>query len=144
MPRMTSEAYALWCARRDAVRQPHAPFRPDAVEREADLHDAIQAECRRRGWLAIHGRMDRASSVTVGAPGFIIFRESCKDCIAEGTSEPCRAGRVLLVECKTRTGKLSAEQVALHGWLRKLGHTVHVVRSFAEFCEAAEGKASHD
>ena len=42
-------------------------------------------------------------------------------------------GRVLFVECKTRTGKLSPAQAALKFHAEKLGHTVHVVRSLDEF-----------
>lgn len=41
--------------------------------------------------------------------------------------------RVLLIECKTKVGKLSPEQRAVHAWAEKLGHKVHVVRTFAEF-----------
>lgn len=86
---------------------------------EADLHNQIIAECRRLGWLWIHARMDKASHMTVGAPDFMI--------LAEG-------GRVLLVECKRRDGKLRPEQLAFKAWAAKLGHTVHVVRSLEEFC----------
>ena len=42
-------------------------------------------------------------------------------------------GRVLFVECKSRTGKLSPAQVALKCQAETLGHTVHVVRSLVEF-----------
>lgn len=55
---------------------------------------------------------------TPGEPDFVI--------LAEG-------GRALLIECKTRKGKLSPEQRAIVAWANKLGHTVHVVRSFGEF-----------
>jgi hypothetical protein len=37
------------------------------------------------------------------------------------------------VECKSRTGKLSPAQAALKHHAEKLGHTVHLVRSFEEF-----------
>jgi hypothetical protein len=57
---------------------------------------------------------------TAGEPDFLI--------LADG-------GRVLLIECKTRTGKLSPEQAALKHQAEKLGHRVHVVRSMKEFEE---------
>jgi hypothetical protein len=45
---------------------------------------------------------------------------------------------MLLVECKTRLGKLSPEQLATQAWAAKLGHTVHVVRSMGEFLEVVK------
>ena len=56
----------------------------------------------------------------MGEPDFVI--------LAEG-------GRVLFVECKSRTGKLSPAQAALKHHAGKLGHTVRVVRSMEEFIE---------
>jgi len=82
--------------------------------REAELHEEIFDECRRRGWIALHGSMAERTCRTLGEPDFVI--------LAGG-------GRVMLVECKTRTGKLSPAQAALKHHAEKLGHTVHVVRS---------------
>ena len=90
------------------------------VSREAELHEAIFDECRRRGWIALHGSMAERTCRTLGEPDFVI--------LAGG-------GRVLFVECKTKTGKLSPAQTALKFHAELLGHTVHVVRSFAEFLE---------
>lgn len=94
-----------------------------AVEREADLHDQILAECRRRGWIALHGRMDLASGRTIGEPDFVLMADN---------------GRVLFIECKTKAGKIRPEQQALHAWAARLEHTVHVVRSLVEFMEIAK------
>ena len=91
---------------------------PDAVERESDLHEAIFDECRRRCWIALHGSMAERTCRTLGEPDFVI--------LADG-------GRVLFVECKSRTGKLSPAQFALRHHADMLGHTVHVVRSLEEF-----------
>ena len=91
---------------------------PDAVARESDLHEAVFDECRRRCWIALHGSMAERTCRTLGEPDFVI--------LADG-------GRVLLVECKSRTGKLSPAQFALKHHAEKLGHTVHVVRSLEEF-----------
>ena len=89
-----------------------------AVSREAELHEAVFDECRRRCWIALHGSMAERTCRTLGEPDFVI--------LADG-------GRVLLVECKSRTGKLSPAQFALKHHAEKLGHTVHVVRSMEEF-----------
>jgi streptogramin lyase len=43
------------------------------------------------------------------------------------------SGRVWFIEAKTRIGKLSTAQLAIHAWAKKLGRTVHVVRSFEAF-----------
>ena len=92
------------------------------VPRESDLHEEIFAECRRRGWIALHGSMAERTCRTLGEPDFVI--------LADG-------GRVLFVECKSRNGKLSPAQAALKHHAEKLGHAVHVVRSMKEFLEVA-------
>jgi hypothetical protein len=86
--------------------------------REAELHEAIFEECRRRCWIALHGSMAERTCRTLGEPDFVI--------LADG-------GRVLFVECKSRTGKLSPAQFALKHHAETLGHTVHVVRSLEDF-----------
>jgi len=90
----------------------------NGAEREASLHEAVFDECRRRCWIALHGSMAERTCRTLGEPDFVI--------LADG-------GRVLLVECKSRTGKLSPAQFALKHHAEKLGHTVHVVRSLEDF-----------
>ncbi len=98
------------------------------VVKEADLHEEIFAECRRRGWIALHGSMAERTCRTLGEPDFVI--------LADG-------GRVLFVECKTRTGKLSPAQFALKHHAEKLGHTVQVVRSLDEFLQIASEANKH-
>jgi hypothetical protein len=88
------------------------------VGREADLHAQVFDECRRRGWIALHGSMAERTCRTLGEPDFVILAD---------------AGRVLFVECKSRSGKLSPAQAALKHHAEKLGHMVHVVRSMEEF-----------
>lgn len=89
-------------------------------EKESDLHEQIFSECRRRGWIALHGSMSERTHRTVGEADFC--------CLLPG-------GRVLFVECKSKTGKLSQPQLAMKAWMEKLGHTLHVVRSLKEFLE---------
>lgn len=131
----TEQQYRDYLAREAARKGGRSATCPTCgVEVESEMHDQIIAECKRLGWLWIHARMDKASHMTVGAPDFII--------LAEG-------GRVLLVECKTRTGKIRPEQAAFAAWAGKLGHAVHVMRSMEEFhavkkfgdrCSTPEGK----
>jgi len=90
----------------------------NGVVTEASLHEEIFSECRRRGWIALHGSMAERTCRTLGEPDFVI--------LAGG-------GRVLFVECKSRSGKLSPAQSALKFHAEKLGHTIHVVRSLGEF-----------
>jgi len=90
--------------------------------REAELHEAIFDDCRARGWIALHGSMAERTCRTLGEPDFTI--------LADG-------GRVLFVECKTRSGKLSPAQAALKFHAEKLGHTIHVVRSRDDFLRIA-------
>ena len=53
--------------------------------------------------------------------------------IVQISRSPEFVGRVLFVECKSRSGKLSPAQAALKHHAEKLGHAVHVVRSLEEF-----------
>src|SRR5512137_685484 len=88
--------------------------------RERELHEEIFDECRRRGWVALHGSMAERTCRTLGEPDFVI--------LADG-------GRVFFVECKSRSGRLSPAQAALKHHAEKLGHTVHVVRSMEDFLQ---------
>lgn len=94
---------------------------PEALERESDLHEKIFSECRARGWIAFHGSMAERTHRTKGEPDFIILASD---------------GRVLLIECKTKVGKLSTEQAGIAHQAKRLGHAIVIVRSFAEFLAA--------
>jgi VRR-NUC domain len=95
----------------------------DLSEDEGELHNDILAECRKRRWVVFHGAMNERSHRTVGEPDFIILADN---------------GRVIFVEAKTRTAKLSPEQRAICHVAYVLGHTVHVCRSFNEFLKVIE------
>lgn len=117
---------------------------------ESKLHADILAECKRRGWIALHGSMAHATFRTKGEWDFTIIAdcesEVCPRCESmrcrNGSSISCNCGvpwltiqRTYLIEAKAAKGKLSQDQQAIHAWAAKLGRTVHVVRSFAEFLE---------
>ena len=128
MSTFSPEWYRGWLARCELGRAERAgTIATEEDERESDLHSAILATCRQRGWIALHGSMASPTHRTEGEPDFVI--------LAAG-------GQVLLIECKSRTGKLNPAQAALHAWARKLGHTVHVVRSTADWAECMAGMAN--
>lgn len=112
-------AQFLMIQSRCETKRPHIKCADD-VEREADLHCQIMAECANHGWLFLHGSMGHRSRRTEGEPDFIVL---------------CDSGRVFFVECKDRSGKLSIAQAALHAHAKKLGHTVHVIRNIEAFRE---------
>ena len=105
-------------------QRPEVRCQPGHVSREASLHEQVFDACRQRGWIALHGSMAERTCRTLGEPDFTI--------LADG-------GRVLFVECKTRSGKLSPAQAALKFHAEKLGHTIHIVRSLEEFSRIASG-----
>ena len=107
-------------ARQAVQPAPDNAFVP--VTQERDLHYQILEECRRRVWLPFHGSMAHKARRTPGEPDFIIVTDG---------------GRVLFVECKTKIGKLSTDQLAVAAHAKKLGHEIHVVRSFEEFLKIA-------
>ena len=66
----------------------------------------------------INPAMCRKSELPIGWPDFSIFLPG---------------GRVLLVECKTATGKLRPEQTETKSRMDAIGHEVHIVRKIEEF-----------
>lgn len=100
-----------------------------AETRERDLHEAIIQYCNSQWprWKFVHSRMDKRSTVDVGSHDFTIFLPK---------------SRIICVECKTKTGKLSREQSGWEKEMEMLEHRVHVVRSFDEFLSLIDsGKA---
>jgi hypothetical protein len=85
-------------------------------------------ECRRRGWLVIHSRMDRKTTTDCGVCDFIIFTD-----ITVEVNDWFKVYITLLIEAKSKQGKLSPSQLAFAAHAKKMGHTIQVVRSFEEF-----------
>ena len=120
---MTQAEFNAYQARRNVKALPQME---GATEREVDLHEQIFAECRRRGWIALHGAMSERTHRTAGEPDFVIVHDGLREDLTKWPD-------VLFIECKTRTGKLSPAQAAMHAHAAKLGHQIHIVRSFEEF-----------
>ena len=95
---------------------------PTDDELESDLHEMIMGWCRRQYPPVpyIHSRMDKKSTATKGSPDFILLLP---------------AGKTLLVECKTKDGALSDDQVAFASAAEAVGHKVHIVRDYPRFVE---------
>jgi hypothetical protein len=90
---------------------------------EEDIHDDIERLCRSRGWLYVHSRMDKRTTVHVGTPDFIIALPG---------------GRTLWIECKRKDGKLTEKQHGTLRWLRKLGQEAHVATDVEQVKHLAE------
>ena len=93
---------------------------PNPATKEGDLHDKIIEHCNRQfpRWKYIHSRMDKRSTIAVGAQDFTIFMPD---------------GKILCIECKAKGGKLDDDQLIWRKEMEMLGHTVNVVWSFDEF-----------
>lgn len=100
---------------RDSVALPGG--RPAEPARERDLHDDIIDLCRQQGWYYIHSRMDRRSTVQVGAPDFVIALPG---------------GKTVWLECKRKGGKVTTSQQGTLLQLKLLGHIASVVYSLEE------------
>lgn len=97
------------------------PVPEDAVEDEGGLHGEIIKWIHSQHPIPayIHARMDRKSTINKGAPDFCIFWN----------------GKVYLIECKTRTGKRSPDQLAWGICAELNGFKVHECRSKEEFLQ---------
>lgn len=132
--RMTQLEYEAHEARVAAGRQRlRDPLNPShdvgreikrGIASERDLHSQILAECKRRGWIALHGSMAHVTHRLSGEPDFLILADN---------------STVLFVEVKSQSGKLTTEQLGFNQWAAKLGHAVYVVRSFEEFMKLVHG-----
>jgi len=118
MPRMSPSEYQTFLARTSPAAVCSGTVALTAAEHEADLHESIRQFCAAKGWLCFHGSMAHRTHRTAGEPDFQILIDS---------------GKFLLVECKAAKTKVSTEQLGIIAWAKKLGHTIHIVRSIEEF-----------
>jgi len=120
MPTMTNQQLRDYEARMYGRihRGETKPALPVPAEDECDLHNSIIDYCREKGWQYLHGSMAARTHRTLGEPDFII--------LAHGS-------QLRMVECKSKTGKLSTDQQAFIAHAKKNGHVVYVVRSMEEF-----------
>jgi len=133
MPNISLQSYLAHQAKFPVAGWQSPGTRPEVLERaegcenESVLHNAIIEHCKMVGWIYFHGSMAHKAMRTVGEPDFTIL---------------ANRGRVFFVECKTKIGKLSMEQLGLKQWAERLGHTIHVCRSAQEFFEIVTGGPS--
>lgn len=109
----------------------------DAVEQEDKLHTEIIQECKRRGWIYLHGSMAHRTKRSPGEPDFVILG-SVQTQWVDGTGKSWEP-RVWFIECKSKRGKRSMDQLAMAAHASKLGHTIHVIQSFSEFLGIVDG-----
>lgn len=124
---ISSEDYAMMQARlnRRFEKAPEVEAINDAVEEEGNLQQQIVNFLNERQWYYVWSPMWARTSTKKGTPDF---------CIA------APKGRTLWIECKSKTGKSSTEQIGAGMMLKKEGHEHHVVRSYREFCEIVAAK----
>ncbi len=93
------------------------------TESESELHQEIVDYCGKQfpKWKYRHSRMDRATREEVGVEDFTVFLPG---------------GKTVHIECKSKGGKISLEQLAWGIALNQLGHEVKVVKSFDQFLQA--------
>lgn len=82
-----------------------------------ELHEPTMEYLKHNHLPYIHANPCEASGINPGAPDFIIFK----------------GGKVILIEYKTRTGKMSIVQLAWKLLAEREGFEVHVLRSMDEF-----------
>ena len=115
---ITPDQYAEMRARLGMDRQPAQAETVSTVTLEvAQLHIPIMSWCDHNRVPYIHSRTDKASTTAKGTPDFALFLR----------------GKAILVECKTRTGKLTPEQLAWKVVAELQGFTVHIVRDWDSF-----------
>lgn len=102
------------------------PSTSKAVERERDLHDAIEALCKSRGYLYRHDRMDKPTTGQVGWPDWTIFLPNT---------------RVVFLECKAKRGKTTVDQLAKLAHAEKFGFTSSVVDNYQDALRIIEAEA---
>lgn len=106
---------------RNKLRAPVASA--EACERETGsdgLHAQIMRWCDSQWprWKYIHSRTDKRSTVDPGVPDFAVF----------GPYPRC-----IVVECKSKSGKLSTDQQNWIAEMKMIGWTVNVVWNLEEF-----------
>lgn len=119
MPNMTPQQLREFEARMHGINRT-AKTTYEAETDESVLQDTIISECRRRGWWVDYSRMDLPTTRPKGAPDIYIFADR---------------KRFFAIETKSKKGKLRPEQLGVQIALENLGHTVHIIYSFAQFVE---------
>lgn len=119
---MSRDFNSAWLANREAKEKIKTSPENHSADPgpESELHNKIIKHCRDNGWIYFHGSMATRTHRTVGEADFCCLLPN---------------GVVLFIECKSATGKLTPQQLALKVWMEKLGHTLHVIRSYSGFIE---------
>ena len=120
-----------------------APLAAPVVELESDVELPIVADCRERGWLVFWGDKSSKSHRTPGEPDLTILAGAIVRKIDHPhTPESFQKWepRVLFIECKHPKRKRSPVQLQVEAHARKLGHTIHLVKTWEQWLAIADGK----
>lgn len=119
MPRMT-QAEADAYERRMKAMSASWKEADEHTESDEGLEWKLRQKCikllRDKGWLVFCGTVKREMGRTPGEPDLVCFG---------------RKHSVLLIELKSKNGKLSPEQQQIKTVLEDFGHDYHIVRSVA-------------
>ena len=121
MPYMTPEQVAAHQAKHFPRTRPEHSSGPTGSER--DLQNEIIKCCLSNQWPVFRGSMAHRTFRNVGEPDFHII---------------IPWNQHLMIECKSRKGKLTTEQLGVRMQLEMVGCPVHVVRSLSEFLELVQ------
>lgn len=98
---------------------------PPGASREVEsIHTPILEWCRKQVPMpaVIHSRSDKRSSTNLGVPDFVILWQ----------------GHLILIEAKTKSGKLSFHQMVWKHLAEVNEFEVHIIRSYEEFLALVE------
>jgi hypothetical protein len=98
---------------------------PPGASREVEsIHTPILEWCRQQTPMpaVIHSRSDKRASTNLGVPDFVILWH----------------GNCILIEAKTKTGKLSFHQNVWKHLAEVNEFPVHIIRSYDEFLKLVE------
>jgi hypothetical protein len=128
MPNLTTAEYTIWLQKQALKTLPTERMSSAdgiAAGKETHLQTQIVEYCRRKVWQVFYSFTHCRATRPKGEPDLHIW--------ASG-------GRKFSIELKTKVGKIRPEQVATIHHAERNGHTVHVVRSFAQFLNIVEGE----
>lgn len=97
----------------------------EPVDQESDLSYDINEYCDSQWpkWKVVEARRDKRSTIAIGSHDKTVYMPHTK---------------VLCLELKSKTGKLTKEQLAWREEMRLLGFKVHEVRSMEDFFRAVK------
>lgn len=120
MPRMTQFEVDAHNARQNASKFSGNKSLEAFDGLEAELHEQIEAELKKRRWYYVRSRMDRKTTTQKGVVDFIVAGNN---------------GITYWLEIKRKNSKLTAEQTITKHVLLALGQRYETIFSFQQFLD---------